>query len=119
MRYSDTMRQHELLYFVDQLAVFLERPPTREELTSNYFVNHERFVGGQASMRSILRQLRLNKSLRYARCGPQCHARHIAITPKGRALLDYWNEHGCDTELREQAGCERGRFTFQQMRLSA
>lgn len=113
------MRQHELLYFLDALTVWMEREPTREELSLNYWLNRERFAGSASNMRSLLRQLRLGKAIKDRRCGPHCHARHMHITPHGRALLDRWNEEGCESELRTQSGCERGKFTFQQQRFAS
>lgn len=130
-----TMRQHELLYFMDGLETFLGRAPTREELSYNFWYNvrpeapvanreflmggKARFVGGPGSMRGILRQLKTGKLVREKRCSPRCHARHLELTPKGRRTLEYWNEHGCETEQREQTGCERGSFSFQQVKIAS
>lgn len=120
LRYSDGMRQHELLYFVDSLTSWLKRPPTREEVSYNFWLNHQQFVGGNGAMRGTLRQLRVAHAIKEGRCDETgCHAKHVRITAKGRALLDYWNQHGCDSEHRGDSRCERGNVHFREMPLAS
>lgn len=108
------MRQHELLYFIDALTCWLEQhpeaghtAPTREELTTNYFKHHEKFAGDGSSMRNTLRQLRLKKAVKFRACSEGCHAAHIYLTSYGRALLERWNEEGCDSENSTEQSCVR------------
>lgn len=118
------MRQHELLYFIDALTCGVrgqpgrqKDAPTREELTINYFKFQSVFGGEGSNMRAVLRQLRAKKAIKEAPCGPHCHGRHVWITALGRALLEDWNQNGCESELRERKRCIRqnGGFDYPKM----
>lgn len=118
------MTQHELLNFIDSLSAWMGRAPTTEELSYNFFLNREHFVGGKGTLSGTLRHLRKTKAVKHCRCSEQCHSRHVAVTPKGKALLQYWDEHGCETENRGWVGrefppCVSPIFKFEIQELSA
>jgi hypothetical protein len=101
------MRMHELLFFLDGLTEFYGRAPTREELSVNFFYNRDKLhESGHTPMAATLRRLRLIKAVKETRCSEACHARHIKISAKGAALLEYWNQHGCESESREDTACK-------------
>lgn len=102
------MREHELLYFIDALTCGVHQQPgrrndapTREELATNYFKFHKSFGTKSAGLSVVLHRLAAKGAVRLAPCSAHCHARHVWMTAKGRALLEHWNEVGCDTENRE------------------
>lgn len=109
------MRQHEFLYLLADLTDWLQREPTREELSYNYWLNAELFGGSRGDMRMCLRRLVEKDAVRFVHCSPTCHARHIRITPRGRALLGEWNAKGCGAEQKTDEECERPKFNFQRV----
>lgn len=106
------MRRHELLYLLADLTDWLGRDPTREELSESFLLNKELFNEGHSGMGRCLRYLKETQCVEERGCCETCHARHVHITPKGRALLEEWNAHGCESENRDDTTCRPGRFEF-------
>lgn len=109
------MRQHEFLYLLADLTGWLEREPTREELSYNFWLNAELFAGSGSDMRVNLMRLREKGAVELRHCCPTCHALHIHITPRGLALLAEWNAKGCGAEHKTDEECERPAFRFEKV----
>lgn len=91
---------HDFLNFLSELTKFLGRAPTREELSVNYWENAGQGKPLQATVRGEMQScFRWSKAqgwvLDHAKCGPDCHARHVALTAQGYAMLERWNRAGC------------------------
>lgn len=97
---SPRVTTHDFLNFLSELTRFLGRAPTREELSVNYWMNAGAGGALEASVRRELKSsLQWAKQqgwvLDRAKCGSDCHARHVALTAQGHATLEHWNEAGC------------------------
>lgn len=95
-----TMTTHDFLNFLSELTNFLGRAPTREELSANYWENAGKGAPLEATFRGELRNALLWAKkqgfvLDRAKCSPDCHARHVALTIQGYDTLVHWNKAGC------------------------
>ncbi len=99
------MTLHETLGFVRALHDWIERQvdrpglwcwPTRELLGENLRA-HRHLYGGEviSSCRTNMNTARRRGWLTEGGCARQCHARHVTLTVKGRAVLDTMDEKGC------------------------
>jgi hypothetical protein len=101
------MTMNETLFFLSGLHDFLEQGcakkgkccwPTLEQVHLNLRVNRESFPRDQQVYNSFQRQFKIALTRHWAAveaCGPDCHSKHLWLTPVGRGMLAQMNEHGC------------------------
>lgn len=101
------MTMHEALSFLDGLHLFLEQDcarkgnccwPTLDQVHLNLRVNREFFPRDKQPCNSFQVQFKIALARHWAAnlpCTPQCHTKHLRLTPVGQEVLAYMNEHGC------------------------